>query len=354
MVKVAYIEGLERQIEDLRREKASLRIKNHEVRERAETAEAERDRLREALANLLYDVDCLIAESEGVYGLHLNGNNAPWYELTEGGRFEEWLCTIESARATLAADQQPQGERDPLVTLISGDGTQTGFADALLAKLQYARERYGLYDEPWRGTDWHGDLCRSIAGHLAKGDPLDVASFAAFAWYHGWSLTDTVEYVAVARGSSKKRVEFAEAERDRLRAVEQAAHDLLCWTYQYAINVDPSEYSRHVKDLHPGVYNKMNAAEQTLYSALMGRKGTVTSITADQPQSEHDGAVDTEHRATVAVVRDNLTWCVIRDSRVVARGFRTEDEAHKWARQIARGELIEGDAADTDSTEGAG
>lgn len=51
--------------------------------------------------------------------------------------------------------------------------------------------------------------------------------------------------------------------------VRQAAHDLLCWTYQHCINVDQSEYSRNVKDLHPGVFNLMNESERVLYTALL-------------------------------------------------------------------------------------
>ncbi|MDJ0894844.1 MAG: hypothetical protein QNJ92_06850 [Alphaproteobacteria bacterium] len=60
-----------------------------------------------------------------------------------------------------------------------------------------------------------------------------------------------------------------------LRAIEQAAHDLLCWTHQDCIDVEPSEYRRHVSQLHPGVYNKLNSAEQTLYNALMRRPGAL-------------------------------------------------------------------------------
>lgn len=37
----------------------------------------------------------LISESEGVYGLHLNGDPAPWNELQAGGRYEEWLIYLE-------------------------------------------------------------------------------------------------------------------------------------------------------------------------------------------------------------------------------------------------------------------
>jgi len=36
-------------------------------------------------------VGVLIENSNGVYGLHLNGDNAPWDELLARGRFEEWL-----------------------------------------------------------------------------------------------------------------------------------------------------------------------------------------------------------------------------------------------------------------------
>ena len=39
----------------------------------------------------------LIAESEGVAGLHMNGDTAPWRELREGGGFEEWLMQFDAA-----------------------------------------------------------------------------------------------------------------------------------------------------------------------------------------------------------------------------------------------------------------
>lgn len=62
-----------------------------------------------------------------------------------------------------------------------------------------------------------------------------------------------------------------------LRAIEQAAHDLICWTHQSSIDVEPDKYSRHVKDLHPSVFNTLNSAEQQLYNALMRRKGALPS-----------------------------------------------------------------------------
>ena len=42
-------------------------------------------------------VASLIDESNGVGGLHLNGDFAPWCELRTGGRFEEWLVAFDDA-----------------------------------------------------------------------------------------------------------------------------------------------------------------------------------------------------------------------------------------------------------------
>ena len=39
----------------------------------------------------------LIDESNGIGGLHLNGDFAPWSELRTGGRFEEWLVAFDDA-----------------------------------------------------------------------------------------------------------------------------------------------------------------------------------------------------------------------------------------------------------------
>ena len=67
--------------------------------------DAEIARLRGHLSNLVEAVDVLMAESEGVYGLHLNGDPAPWGELTAGGQFEAWLLALEDARAALEEEQ---------------------------------------------------------------------------------------------------------------------------------------------------------------------------------------------------------------------------------------------------------
>ena len=39
----------------------------------------------------------LINSSQGVYGLHLNGDGAPWESLRTGGQFEAWLLDFDAA-----------------------------------------------------------------------------------------------------------------------------------------------------------------------------------------------------------------------------------------------------------------
>ena len=58
------------------------------------TIESLRQQLAAALAACeakdvaLQEVVDLIGESSGIYGLHLNGDNSPWEEIEQGGRFE--------------------------------------------------------------------------------------------------------------------------------------------------------------------------------------------------------------------------------------------------------------------------
>ena len=52
---------------------------------------------------MVTSLESLIDNSHGVAGLHLNGDVAPWGELTQGGRFEEWLTALDNARTQLDA-----------------------------------------------------------------------------------------------------------------------------------------------------------------------------------------------------------------------------------------------------------
>ncbi len=59
----------------------------------------------ERMQKAIRSVACLIDESEGVAGLHLNGEVAPWEELLQGGHCEEWLLDLSQA-----LKQTEQGE----------------------------------------------------------------------------------------------------------------------------------------------------------------------------------------------------------------------------------------------------
>lgn len=57
--------------------------------------EQERDQLKAQINSMKQAIDDLVCNSEGVTGLHQNGEMAPWDELLTGGRFEEWLTVFD-------------------------------------------------------------------------------------------------------------------------------------------------------------------------------------------------------------------------------------------------------------------
>lgn len=58
--------------------------------------------LVEALDKACRSINDLIESSEGVAGLHLNGDVASWGSLRVGGRFESWLIEFDEACDVLA------------------------------------------------------------------------------------------------------------------------------------------------------------------------------------------------------------------------------------------------------------
>ena len=62
------------------------------------------DRVKEAkqYESAIEAIRCLIDDSNGVDGLHLNGDLAPWDSLEEGGHFEEWLIEFNKAEELMA------------------------------------------------------------------------------------------------------------------------------------------------------------------------------------------------------------------------------------------------------------
>ena len=60
------------------------------------------------------------------------------------------------------------------------------FAAAMASKLREAEEKYG-YSDGWRTQDWEDECRQHMLDHMNKGDPRDVAIYAAFMWRRGWS-----------------------------------------------------------------------------------------------------------------------------------------------------------------------
>ena len=61
------------------------------------------DRLTGLALSLVQDLDALMQDSGGVYGLHLNGDPAPWETLTAEGTFSDWLGSYDRLRDHLDA-----------------------------------------------------------------------------------------------------------------------------------------------------------------------------------------------------------------------------------------------------------
>src|SRR5690606_11550652 len=78
---------------------------NREIAERLEAflmnPDVPRDRVYGLALSLVKDLGELMADSGGVYGLHQNGDPAPWETLTAGGWFEDWLSSYDRLRDEL-------------------------------------------------------------------------------------------------------------------------------------------------------------------------------------------------------------------------------------------------------------
>lgn len=79
-------------------------------------------------ADVVAEVDALMADSEGVAGLHKNGDLAPWHELKADGQYP-WLGSVETLREALASyasgnrpPAQPAGGLDGVIAAIRAAG----------------------------------------------------------------------------------------------------------------------------------------------------------------------------------------------------------------------------------------
>lgn len=84
---------------------------------------------------------------------------------------------MSDARMTLEmpAPREAGGATDALVD---------AFAAALKAKLRAAEAKHG-WNSGWLDPACVPELRAEMLRHIAKGDPRDVAAYAAFLWFHG-------------------------------------------------------------------------------------------------------------------------------------------------------------------------
>lgn len=101
-----YADIAERVIADLAESRAYALALEQELRDRARLT-AERDARQADLVTAaiaaLHDIDDLVANSDGVSGLHMNGDMAPWSEIMDGGAFGAWLQSVERLREAIRA-----------------------------------------------------------------------------------------------------------------------------------------------------------------------------------------------------------------------------------------------------------
>lgn len=98
-----------------------------------------------------------------------------------------WLLKLLSpAKAPPAGD--PRGIWVPMPAGLHGATRELveRLAFQLATKLRRAEQKYG-YSDGWRSPDWEAECRAALHAHVAKGDPLDVAAYAAFCMHHGWS-----------------------------------------------------------------------------------------------------------------------------------------------------------------------
>ncbi len=58
----------------------------------------------------------------------------------------------------------------------------------MATKLAGALDKYG-YADHWAVNAWEAECKSALLKHVQKGDPVDVAAYAAFCWSRGWTTT---------------------------------------------------------------------------------------------------------------------------------------------------------------------
>jgi hypothetical protein len=95
------------------------------------------------------------------------------------------------------------------------------FAVVLKAKLRRSEARHG-WRNGWLNPGWRDDCLHELVRHLEKGDPVDVAAYAAFFWHHGWSTGPGTPQAPDVRSPPAPRLPVSPAMMDA--GVEELAY----------------------------------------------------------------------------------------------------------------------------------
>jgi hypothetical protein len=115
------------------------------IAQRIVELEQERDQLKAQINGMKEAIDDLVRNSEGIAGLHQNGDVALWDELLTGGRFDEWLCVLDDTpQQCLAAHDADVIENLKFPTMFrkmwSGSEVQAWLEEEANLILQQAKE----------------------------------------------------------------------------------------------------------------------------------------------------------------------------------------------------------------------
>lgn len=138
---------------------------------------------RRPLVDLVRAILSLVSESEGVVGLHRNGDVAAWEDLLPGGRYETWLGeALASAQKVLSWTPETRPTREyPLAsgyTLYRQPNDVGGYQywsdeigggvlvwdtclvdDRSLRAALAVEEQHGLAEQPFKAIPYHKLLC---------------------------------------------------------------------------------------------------------------------------------------------------------------------------------------------------
>lgn len=103
--------------------------------------------------------------------LGLDPENTSWAEI---------VGTLESMHSVIV---QVPDDLDPRNCTLVADT-----AEKMAVKLRAAEIKYG-YGASWLESNWEAKCRSDLMFHIDKGDPTDVAIYAAFMMHHGWSTT---------------------------------------------------------------------------------------------------------------------------------------------------------------------